>query len=80
MMSNYQRTMELTGYATNSAGASQKQFEKTMESLEENRRFSLFCGSAMQISPEMESVVVSHSLTIRPSRTLKRLKSGRLSM
>lgn len=26
--------MELTGYATNSAGASQKQFEKTMESLE----------------------------------------------
>ena len=33
-MSNYQRTMELTGYATNSAGASQKQFEKTMESLE----------------------------------------------
>lgn len=34
MMSNYQRTMELTGYATNSAGASQKQFEKTMESLE----------------------------------------------
>ena len=34
MMSNYQRTMELTGYATNSAGASQKQFEKTMDSLE----------------------------------------------
>ena len=34
MMSNYQRTMELTGYATNSAGASQRQFEKTMESLE----------------------------------------------
>ena len=34
MMSDYQRTMELTGYATNSAGASQKQFEKTMESLE----------------------------------------------
>ena len=33
MMSNYQRTMELTGYATNSAGASQKQFEKTMDSL-----------------------------------------------
>ena len=34
MMSNYQRTMELMGYATNSAGASQKQFEKTMDSLE----------------------------------------------
>ena len=34
MMSNYQRTMELTSYATNSAGASQKQFEKTMDSLE----------------------------------------------
>ena len=34
MMSNYQRTMELTGYATNSAGASQRQFEKTTESLE----------------------------------------------
>ena len=33
-MSNYQRTIELTGYATNSAGASQKQFEKTMDSLE----------------------------------------------
>lgn len=33
-MSNYQRTMELMGYATNSAGASQKQFEKTMDSLE----------------------------------------------
>ena len=34
MMSNYQRTMELTGYAINSAGASQRQFEKTMDSLE----------------------------------------------
>lgn len=34
MMSNYNRTMELTSYATNSAGASQKQFEKTMDSLE----------------------------------------------
>ena len=34
MMSNYQRTMELTGYATNSAGASNEQFQKTMESLE----------------------------------------------
>lgn len=34
MMSNYQRTMELMGYATNSAGASQEQFEKTMDSLE----------------------------------------------
>ena len=34
MMSNYQRTLELTSYATNSAGASQKQFEKTTESLE----------------------------------------------
>lgn len=34
MMSNYQRTMELTSYATNSAGASQEQFEKTMDSLE----------------------------------------------
>jgi len=34
MMSNYQRTLELTSYAQNSAGASQKQFEKTTESLE----------------------------------------------
>ena len=34
MMDNYQRTMELVGYATNSAGASQKQFDKTMDSLE----------------------------------------------
>lgn len=34
MMDNYQRTMELVGYATNSAGASQRQFEKTMDSLE----------------------------------------------
>ena len=33
-MSNYQRTMELVGFANNSAGASQKQFNKTMESLE----------------------------------------------
>lgn len=32
-MSNYNRTMELTSYATNSAGASQKRFEKTMDSL-----------------------------------------------
>lgn len=34
MMSNYQRTLELVGEAENSAGAGQKQFEKTMESLE----------------------------------------------
>lgn len=33
-MSNYQRTLELTGYATNSAGASNEQFSKTTESLE----------------------------------------------
>lgn len=34
MMSNYGRTMELVNAANNSAGASQKQFEKTTESLE----------------------------------------------
>jgi hypothetical protein len=34
MMSDYGRTTELVGMANNSAGASQKQFNKTMESLE----------------------------------------------
>ena len=34
MMSNYDRTMELVTAANNSAGASQKQFDKTLESLE----------------------------------------------
>lgn len=34
MMSNYSRTMELVSAANNSAGASQKQFEKTLESME----------------------------------------------
>ena len=34
MMSDYERTMELVGYANNSAGASQKQFEKTLDSME----------------------------------------------
>lgn len=34
MMSNYDRTMELVDAANNSAGASQRQFEKTTESLE----------------------------------------------
>ena len=34
MMSNYDRTMELVGAANNSAGASQEQFEKTLDSLE----------------------------------------------
>lgn len=34
MMSNYGRTMELVNAANNSAGASQKQFGKTIESLE----------------------------------------------
>ena len=34
MMSDYERTQELMSYATNSSGASQKQFEKTLESLE----------------------------------------------
>ena len=34
MMSNYGRTMELVNAANNSAGASQKQFDKTTESLE----------------------------------------------
>ena len=33
MMSNYDRTMELVNEANNSAGASQKQFEKTMDSM-----------------------------------------------
>ena len=33
MMSNYDRTMELVEAANNSAGASQKQFEKTMDSM-----------------------------------------------
>ena len=34
MMSDYSRTTELVGQAQNSAGASQKQFEKTQDSLE----------------------------------------------
>jgi TP901 family phage tail tape measure protein len=34
MMSNYGRTQELVAAANNSAGASNKQFEKTMDSLE----------------------------------------------
>ena len=34
MMSNYDRTMELMGYANDSAGASTTQFNKTLESLE----------------------------------------------
>lgn len=34
MMSDYGRTMELVGAANNSAGASQRQFDKTQESLE----------------------------------------------
>lgn len=34
MMSNYKRTLQLVGEAQDSAGASQKQFDKTMESLE----------------------------------------------
>ena len=34
MMSNYDRTVELMNYANNSAGASNEQFGKTMESLE----------------------------------------------
>lgn len=34
MMQDYDRTMELMGYAQNSAGASQKQFDKTLESVQ----------------------------------------------
>ena len=34
MMSDYSRTMELVGAANNSAGASQRQFDKTLETLE----------------------------------------------
>lgn len=34
MMSNYSKTMELVNAANNSAGASQEQYEKTLESLE----------------------------------------------
>lgn len=34
MMSNYERTLQLMDYANNSAGASNEQFGKTMESLE----------------------------------------------
>ena len=34
MMSNYERTMELVEAANDSAGASQRQFEKTIDSLE----------------------------------------------
>lgn len=34
MMSNYDRTMELVTAANNSAGASQKQYEKTLESMD----------------------------------------------
>ena len=34
MVSDYERTMQLMGYANDSAGASQEQFEKTMDSME----------------------------------------------
>ena len=34
MMSNYDRTVELVNAANNSAGASQEQFNKTLESME----------------------------------------------
>jgi hypothetical protein len=34
MMSNYDRTMELVSSAQNSAGASQEQFNKTLDSME----------------------------------------------
>ena len=34
MMSNYERTMELVNAANNSAGASQKQYEKTLDSMQ----------------------------------------------
>jgi TP901 family phage tail tape measure protein len=34
MMSNYDRTMELVTAANNSAGASQEQFDKTLDSME----------------------------------------------
>jgi hypothetical protein len=34
MMQDYARTQELVTAANNSSGASQKQFEKTMETLE----------------------------------------------
>lgn len=34
MMDNYERTMELIGYANNNAGASQEQFNKTLDSLQ----------------------------------------------
>lgn len=34
MMQNYDRTMELVNATKNSKGASQKQFEKTLESME----------------------------------------------
>ena len=34
MMSNYERTVELVGLANNSAGASQQQFEKTLDSMQ----------------------------------------------
>ena len=34
MMSNYDRTMELVAAANNSAGASARQFDKTLESLD----------------------------------------------
>ena len=34
MISNYSKTMELVNAANNSAGASQEQYEKTLESLE----------------------------------------------
>lgn len=34
MMNNYDRTVQLMGYANDSAGASNEQFEKTMESME----------------------------------------------
>jgi hypothetical protein len=34
MMSDYSRTAELVGEAQNSAGASQEQFNKTLDSME----------------------------------------------
>ena len=51
-------------------------FYNGMLFFDENRRFGLFCGSAMETSPLTVSTRLPASLTILPSRTLRRLKTG----
>lgn len=66
MMSNYERTMELVDAANNSAGASQKQFEKTLESLETklNKLANAWDAFTMHLANDKAIKVVVDMLTL----------------